>query len=97
MDQNNNKRKLEIKENPNTGVYIKDCQIKIAQSELDLEKVLKDGNKNKSMGETLMNRDSSRSHCIFTIYVETSEVLKVILLTFSNIFRMDSKRLKWVN
>jgi hypothetical protein len=25
-------------------------------------------------GETAMNRDSSRSHSIFTIYVETSEM-----------------------
>jgi hypothetical protein len=34
---------------------------------------LQEGNRNKATGETLMNRDSSRSHCIFTIYVETAE------------------------
>lgn len=27
-------------------------------------------------GETAMNRDSSRSHSIFTIYVETSEKIE---------------------
>jgi len=27
-------------------------------------------------GETAMNKDSSRSHSIFTIYVETSEATK---------------------
>ncbi|CDW88014.1 kinesin motor domain containing protein [Stylonychia lemnae] len=63
MDQHN-KRKLEIKENQDQGgVYIKDCIIKVAHCAADLEKALKDGNKNKTMGETQMNRDSSRSHC----------------------------------
>ncbi len=31
------------------------------------------GNKNRSVGATLMNADSSRSHSIFTINIETSE------------------------
>jgi kinesin family protein 3/17 len=31
-----------------------------------------EGNKYKARGETFMNRDSSRSHCIFTIFVETA-------------------------
>ena len=32
------------------------------------------GNKNRSTGETAMNKDSSRSHSLFTIYIEVSEV-----------------------
>jgi hypothetical protein len=31
------------------------------------------GTSQRKTGETAMNRDSSRSHSIFTIYVETSE------------------------
>ena len=31
------------------------------------------GTKNRMTGETAMNKDSSRSHSIFTIYVETAE------------------------
>ena len=78
LDNDPNKpRKLEIKEDPNKGVYIKDCLIKIANTSQDLENNLKNGNKHKSVGETQMNRDSSRSHCIFTVYIETSETLKV--------------------
>ena len=38
----------------------------------ELVKALAEGNKAKATGETLMNRDSSRSHCIFTIFVETA-------------------------
>lgn len=33
------------------------------------------GSKNRKKGETLMNRDSSRSHCMFTLYVETQETI----------------------
>jgi hypothetical protein len=33
------------------------------------------GKKNRMTGETLMNQDSSRSHAIFTITIETSQRL----------------------
>jgi hypothetical protein len=39
----------------------------------ELEKLLFAGIKNRKVGETAMNKDSSRSHSIFTIYVETAE------------------------
>jgi kinesin family protein 3/17 len=32
------------------------------------------GNKNRHVGATAMNKTSSRSHSIFTLYLETSEV-----------------------
>jgi len=34
-------------------------------------KYLKIGNQNRTTGETLMNSESSRSHSIFTIYMES--------------------------
>ena len=67
------KKRLEIKENHDSGVQVQDCQIKICNSVAELQACLAQGNKSKAIGETLMNRDSSRSHCIFTIYVETAE------------------------
>ena len=33
--------------------------------------------KNRKTGETAMNKDSSRSHSIFTIYIETAEPVNV--------------------
>lgn len=35
--------------------------------------------KNRKVGETAMNKDSSRSHSIFTIYIETGENVNVKL------------------
>ncbi len=39
----------------------------------DLEKLLDAGIKNRKTGETAMNKESSRSHSIFTIFVEIAE------------------------
>ena len=39
----------------------------------DCEKVMEKGWKNRSVGSTLMNADSSRSHSIFTIHLERSD------------------------
>ena len=38
-----------------------------------MEKVMDRGSQNRSVGATLMNADSSRSHSIFTIFIETCE------------------------
>ncbi|EIE23467.1 kinesin family member 3b in complex with Adp [Coccomyxa subellipsoidea C-169] len=67
------KRALEVREHRSTGVYIKGLTAIIVKSAKELEKVLEVGKKNRSIGATLMNQDSSRSHSIFTITVEMLE------------------------
>jgi hypothetical protein len=50
----------------------------IVKSVEDMEKLMNYGNKNRAVGETLMNKvkinnqfqDSSRSHSVFTVYIE---------------------------
>jgi hypothetical protein len=39
----------------------------------ELEKILFAGMKNRKVGKTAMNAESSRSHSIFTIYIEQAE------------------------
>ncbi len=71
-------KKLEIKESSSQGgVYVKDCIVKMARSPKDLMQALRDGVKSRAVGDTQMNRESSRSHCIFTVYIEMQEELKV--------------------
>jgi len=65
--------KLEVKEHPDKGVYVKDLSKIACNSISDMEKLMDRGSKNRSVGATLMNADSSRSHSIFTIFIETSE------------------------
>lgn len=69
-DRNN---KLDLKENPDSGVYVKDLNTFVVKSIEEMQRTMTAGLKNRHTGETLMNRDSSRSHSIFIITVETSE------------------------
>lgn len=66
----NVKNKLDLREDPKLGVFAKDLTMTIVCGAKELEKCLNQGNKNRHTGATLMNAESSRSHCIFTIYVE---------------------------
>ena len=38
-----------------------------------IDKVMRDGYKNRTVGATLMNAESSRSHSIFTVVIEMNE------------------------
>lgn len=65
------KQRMELKESPEKGIFIKDlCQV-IVNSTKEMEKYMHIGNNNRATGETLMNKDSSRSHSIFTLYIES--------------------------
>jgi len=67
------RQRYELKESPDKGIFIKDLTMTIVKSIAELEKCMVTGTKNRSTGETLMNKESSRSHSIFTIYLETSQ------------------------
>jgi len=67
------KARLDLKESSDKGVFIKGLSMHIVKSVPEIQKLMTLGFKNRSVGETAMNKDSSRSHSIFTIYVETSE------------------------
>jgi kinesin family protein 3/17 len=75
------KKKLEIKETESQSVYVRDCIVRMARTPKDLLNALKDGVKSRAVGDTQMNRESSRSHCIFTVYIEMQEELKVAILS----------------
>ncbi|XP_054853326.1 kinesin-like protein KIF3C [Eublepharis macularius] len=66
-------KKMELKENPETGVYIKDLSSFVTKNVKEIEHVMNLGNQNRSVGSTNMNEYSSRSHAIFVITVECSE------------------------
>jgi kinesin family protein 3/17 len=68
----NHKEKLQLKESVDQGVYVKDLSMFVLKSVTEIEHVFNVGSKNRSVGATQMNQDSSRSHSIFTIVVESS-------------------------
>jgi len=69
----NIKGNLEVKEHPDKGIYVKGLSMKLVGNVVECEKVMTAGWRNRSVGATLMNADSSRSHSIFTIYLEACD------------------------
>ncbi|XP_077777150.1 kinesin-like protein KIF17 isoform X4 [Podarcis muralis] len=66
----NTKQKLELKEHPEKGVYVKGLSLHTVHSISQCERIMEMGWRNRAVGYTLMNKDSSRSHSIFTINME---------------------------
>jgi len=65
--------KLELKEDPSRGVYVKGLSTPVIRSAEDTKRTMDRGADNRHVAETQMNNTSSRSHSIFTIYIETAE------------------------
>eukprot|EP01082_Thalassiosira_pseudonana_P012027 g9840.t1 g9840 contig4:695820-698217(-) len=61
---------LELKESADSGVYVKDLTSTVVKSVDEIDTILQKGKKNRSVGATLMNACSSRSHSVFTIIIE---------------------------
>ncbi|MEE6507883.1 hypothetical protein FKM82_017222 [Ascaphus truei] len=67
-------KRLELKERPDNGIYVKDLSSFVTKSVKEIEHVMNVGNQNRSVGATNMNEHSSRSHAIFMITIECSEL-----------------------
>ncbi|XP_051951696.1 kinesin-like protein KIF3C [Xyrauchen texanus] len=67
-------KKLELKESADSGVYIKDLSSYVTKNVKEIEHVMNVGNQARSVGFTNMNEHSSRSHAIFIITVECSQL-----------------------
>ncbi|XP_073643970.1 kinesin-like protein KIF9 isoform X3 [Tursiops truncatus] len=67
---------MTIVESPQ-GVFIKGLSVHLTSQEEDAFSLLFEGETNRIIASHTMNKNSSRSHCIFTIYVESEgRVLK---------------------
>ena len=69
----NKDKKLDIREDPKKGTFVKDLTYITIKSTADIENCLERGNKNRHVGQTSMNDQSSRSHSLFTVYLEIEE------------------------
>ena len=75
LSKNNNK--LDIREDPKKGTFVKDLTYITLKDTQDIHKCLEQGNKNRHVGATSMNDQSSRSHSLFTVYLEIEENGKI--------------------
>ena len=65
-------QRLELKETPERGVYVKDLLSYPVKNVKEIQHVMAVGSKNRSVGRTDMNEHSSRSHAIFIVNIECS-------------------------
>ncbi|KAL4433732.1 hypothetical protein ABPG75_000173 [Micractinium tetrahymenae] len=70
----NPKNRLDMHEAKDGSVYVKGLNTFVVKSEAEIAAVLEAGKRNRSVGATLMNQDSSRSHCVFTITIEAADI-----------------------
>lgn len=61
-----------IREDRQNGVYVDGLQEEPVDTWEQAYRVLKRGTKERTTGETLMNKSSSRSHCVFTIDLQST-------------------------
>ena len=67
-------KRLAIRESKDKGIYVEGLKYVTSKNIDGLLKAMTRGNKSRHTGETAMNAESSRSHSIFTLYLETSEI-----------------------
>ncbi len=72
-NKKNDNKSLDIRDDPKKGTIIKDLTYITLKSTNEIQIALDKGNKNRHVGATSMNDQSSRSHSLFTVYLEIQE------------------------
>lgn len=65
--------KCDVKEDPDKGVFVSGLTTVIVKTITEIDQTMEAGYGNRKVAATAMNATSSRSHSIFTIYIEMSE------------------------
>lgn len=73
---NSNNMKIQIREEKEKGVYADPCIEERVTSISDVMKLIEKGSRNRKIASTHMNRESSRSHAVFTAIIKTIQTLK---------------------
>lgn len=61
------KGNLKVREHPSTGPYVEDLAKLVVRSFPEIESLMDEGNKARTVAATNMNETSSRSHAVFTL------------------------------
>ncbi len=64
---------MQLKESPEKGIFVKDLNQIEVDSIVNMQKYMDIGFKNRATRATNMNAESSRSHSIFSIYIDSQE------------------------
>ncbi|KAF2099861.1 kinesin-domain-containing protein [Rhizodiscina lignyota] len=95
------KGNLRVREHPSTGPYVEDLAKLAVQSFQEIENLMDEGNKARTVAATNMNETSSRSHAVFTLTLtqkrhdietrmDTEKVAKISLVDLAGSERATS-------
>lgn len=96
-----NKGNLKVREHPSTGPYVEDLAKLVVRSFGEIENLMDEGNKARTVAATNMNETSSRSHAVFTLTLtqkrhdsetsmDTEKVAKISLVDLAGSERANS-------
>ncbi|KAI7902173.1 uncharacterized protein BX663DRAFT_552596 [Cokeromyces recurvatus] len=96
-----NKGNLKVREHPSLGPYVEDLSRLVVTSFDDIEHLMDEGNKARTVAATNMNETSSRSHAVFTLFLtqkrlddltklETEKVARISLVDLAGSERANS-------
>lgn len=69
-----NSKSLELREREHVGVFVPNLHSVLCKNVDEMQNVMNQGNKNRTVGKTNMNEHSSRSHAIFMINIEMCDL-----------------------
>ncbi len=95
------KGNLKVREHPSTGPYVEDLAKLVVRSFNEIQHLMDEGNKARTVAATSMNETSSRSHAVFTLTVtqkrhdvetrmDTEKVAKISLVDLAGSERATS-------
>ena len=67
LNPKNKKSDLKVREHPILGPYVEDLSKLVVKEYLDIDRLIDEGNKARTVAATNMNETSSRSHAVFTL------------------------------
>ena len=67
LNPKNKKNDLKVREHPILGPYVEDLSKLVVKEYLDIDRLIDEGNKARTVAATNMNETSSRSHAVFTL------------------------------
>ncbi|KAJ5781244.1 hypothetical protein N7457_006404 [Penicillium paradoxum] len=96
-----NKGNLKVREHPSTGPYVEDLAKLVVGTFEEIENLMDEGNKARTVAATNMNETSSRSHAVFTLTLtqkrhdaetsmDTEKVSKISLVDLAGSERANS-------
>ena len=95
------KGNLKVREHPSTGPYVEDLAKLVVRSFMEIDHLMDEGNKARTVAATNMNETSSRSHAVFTLTLtqkrhdvetnmDTEKVAKISLVDLAGSERATS-------